>query len=80
MHTEYPPRKPCRTEKCPNLWDHSTGSTEFTIFTDASTQGWGTHMGDSQIAGVWTHSERELHINVLERRAVILALNHWAIV
>ena len=32
------------------------------IFTDASTQGWGAHMGDSQIAGVWTHSERELHI------------------
>ena len=20
---EYPPRKPCRTQKCPNLWDHS---------------------------------------------------------
>ena len=46
---------------------------EFTIFTDASTQGWGAHMGDSQIAGVWTHSEHELHINVLELRAVILA-------
>ena len=52
----------------------------FTIFTDASTQGWGAHMGDSQIAGVWTRSERELHIIVLELRAVILALNHWAIV
>ena len=24
---------------------------EFTIFTDASTQGWGAHMGDSQISG-----------------------------
>ena len=24
-HAEYPPRKPCRTEKCPNLWDHSIG-------------------------------------------------------
>ena len=34
-------------------------------------------MGDSQIAGVWTLSERELHINVLEIRAVILALHHW---
>ena len=37
-------------------------------------------MGDSQIAGVWTPSKRELHINVLELRVVILALNHWAIV
>ena len=36
--------------------------------------------GDSQIAGVWTRSERELHINVLELRAVILALHHWATV
>ena len=26
---------------------------EFTIFTDASTHGWGAHMGDSQILGVW---------------------------
>ena len=50
---------------------------EFTIFTDALTQGWGTHMGDSQIAGVWTHSEHELHISVLELRAVILALHYW---
>ena len=38
---------------------------EFMIFMDTSTQGWGAHMGDSQIAGVWTCLERELHINVL---------------
>ena len=49
---------------------------EFTIFTDASSQGWGAYMVDSQIAGVWTHSERKIHINVLELRAVILALHH----
>ena len=54
--------------------------TRFTIFTDASTQDWGDHMWDSQIAGVWTLSEHELHINVLELRAVILALHHWATV
>ena len=50
---------------------------EFTIFTDTSTQGCGAHMGDSQIVGVWTLSERELHINVLELRAVIFSLHHW---
>ena len=38
------------------------------------------HMGDFQIAGVWTRSERKLHINVLELRPVILALHHWATV
>ena len=53
---------------------------DFTIFTDASTQGWGAHMGDSQISGVWTHSESKLHINVLELKAVILALQHWVTV
>ena len=42
--------------------------------------GRGRPHGDSQIAGVWTRSERELHINVLEPRAVILALHHWATV
>ena len=33
---EYPPRKPCRTEKCPNLWDHSIGpqvSSHWVIYT-----------------------------------------------
>ena len=37
----------------------------FTIFTDASTQDWGPHMGDAQISGVWAHSELKLHIIVL---------------
>ena len=34
-------------------------------------------MGDSQNAGVWIRSECELHINVSELKAVILALKHW---
>ena len=55
-----------------------TFQTEFTIFTDASTQGWGAHMGDSQISGTWTHTERKLHINCLELKAVFHALQHWA--
>ena len=51
---------------------------DFTIFTDASTQGWGAHMGDSQISGTWTHVDRKLHTNCLELKAVISALQHWA--
>ena len=47
------------------------------IFTDASTQGWGSHMGNSQISGVWTPSECRLHISVFELKAVMLALQHW---
>ena len=48
------------------------------IFTDASTQVWGAHMGDSQIAGTWTCTDRKLHINCLEFKAVVSALQHWA--
>ena len=49
---------------------------EFTIFTDASTQAWGAHMGDSQISGTWTPLDRELHIICLELKAVGAALHH----
>ena len=43
---------------------------EFTIFTDASTQGCGAYMGDSQISGTWTPQDHKLHINCLELKAV----------
>ena len=52
---------------------------EFTIFTDALTQGWGAHMGIPKLRVYGPPSQRELHINVLELRAVILAL-HWVTV
>ena len=55
-----------------------TFQADFTIFTDASTQGWGPHMGDSQISGTWTCTHRKLHINCLEFKAVVSALQHWA--
>ena len=51
---------------------------DFTIFTDASSQGWGAHIGDSKISDTWTLTDRKLHINCLEFKAVTLALQHWA--
>ena len=51
---------------------------DYTIFTDASSQGWGAHMGDSKVSGFWTRIDRRLHINCLELKAVIRALQHWA--
>ena len=54
-----------------------TFQADFTIFTDASTQGWGAHMGDSQISGTWTRTDRKLHIICLELKAVASALKHW---
>ena len=55
-----------------------TFQAEFTIFTDASMQGFGRSQGDSQISGTWTHSDRKLHINCLELKVVIHVLQHWA--
>ena len=37
----------------------------------------GAHMGHSQISGTWTCLDHQLHINCLELKAVIAALNHW---
>ena len=37
-------------------------------------------MEDSQISGTWTLSDRKLHINCYELKAVISALCHWATV
>ena len=51
---------------------------DYTILTDASNQGWGAHMGDSKISGIWTRIDRKLHINCLELKAVTCALQHWA--
>ena len=50
----------------------------FAIFTDASTRGWCTHMGDSQISGTWAPLDRQFHISCLELKAVEAALHHWA--
>ena len=51
---------------------------DYTIFTDASGQGWGAHMGDSKISGIWTRIDRKLHVNCLGLKAVTCALQHWA--
>ena len=47
---------------------------EVRIFTDACTTGWGAHVDDIVIKGTWSPVETSLHINVLEMRAVRLAL------
>ena len=47
------------------------------LFTDASTKGWGAHFQHNLIQSRWSQSETLLHINVLELRAVRLALQHF---
>ena len=47
------------------------------VFTDASNEGWGAHLGDSTARGVWSEPESRLHINFLELKAVFLALKSF---
>ena len=47
------------------------------IFTDASNAGWGAHLGQNSTGGVWSLTEKHLHINLLELKAVLLALQFF---
>ena len=44
------------------------------IYTDASNVGWGAQSGDLSVKGLWSERERDLHINVLELKAVLFSL------
>ncbi len=50
---------------------------EMTLFTDASTAGWGAHIDENLVSGLWSTEQQLLHINNLEMLAVILALQHF---
>ncbi|KAK7115576.1 hypothetical protein V1264_001416 [Littorina saxatilis] len=44
------------------------------LFTDASLTGWGAHLNEHMVSGIWDCTQASLHINVLELEAVSLAL------
>ena len=52
--------------------------SQLVIFTDASKQGWGAHVGSTMASGVWPTSWSSYHINWLELEAVRLALLEFA--
>jgi len=49
------------------------------IYTDASNSGWGAHTESRRyhLSGKWTEPQRQLHINLLELKAVVLAVTTW---
>ena len=47
------------------------------LFTDASNEGWGAHLDQNSTKGLWSEREKRLHINVLELKAVSLALRDF---
>jgi hypothetical protein len=48
-----------------------------TLVTDASQIGWGGHLMDLQVQGVWSQSDKSHHINWLELKAVVLSLQFF---
>jgi ribonuclease HI len=44
------------------------------LFTDASMKGWGAHVEETLLSGLWSTGEAKLHINLLEMKAVMLAV------
>ena len=56
----------------PSSQDHS-----IQLFTDASNEGWGTHLEQTSAKALWSDREKRLHINVLELKAVSLALQSF---
>ena len=47
------------------------------IYTDASLEGWGASMGNVSTGGAWLPDEKLMHINVLELKAILLALKSF---
>ena len=47
---------------------------ELRLYSDASRSGWGAHLLDRSASGLWSDQETSLHINILEMKALFLAL------
>lgn len=60
-----------------NKGKHISVLSEETLVTDASLSDWGALWNDEPVQGRWSESESRMPINLLELRAICLALQHW---
>ena len=51
-----------------------TPTPDLHLYSDASCSGWGAHLLDQHVSGVWSDQEKLLHINLLEMKALFLGL------
>ena len=51
-----------------------TPAPDLHLYSDASSSGWGAHLLDQNVSGMWSAQEKLLHINLLEMKALFLAL------
>ena len=47
------------------------------LYTDASEKGWGAHLGSQRLSAVWSIQGKILPIDILELKAVSLALKSF---
>ena len=51
-----------------------TPAPDLHLYSDASSSGWGAHLLDQNVSGVWSDQEKLLRINLLEMKALFLGL------
>ena len=51
-----------------------TPAPDLHLYSDASCLGWGAHLLNQHVSGVWSDQEKLLHINLLEMKALFLGL------
>ena len=54
-----------------------TPAPDLHLYSDASCSGWGAHLLDQHVSGVWSDQEKLLHINILEMKALFLGLQSF---
>ena len=51
-----------------------TPAPDFHLYSDSSCSGWGAHLLDQRVSGVWSDQEKLLHISLLKMKALFLGL------
>ena len=51
-----------------------TPAPDLHLYSDVSCSGWGAHLLDQHVSGVWSDQEKLLHINLLEMKTLFLGL------
>ena len=54
-----------------------TPAPDLHLYSDTSCSGWGAHLLDQHVSGVWSDQEKLLHINLLEMKALFLGLQDF---
>ena len=54
-----------------------TPAPDLHLYLDASCSGWGAHLVDQHVSGVWSDQKKLLHINLLEMKALFLGLQSF---